>query len=159
MMLLTIRRRISIHAPARGATAVQQAYPGAGRISIHAPARGATGRARQAGQRIRFQSTLPRGERRPEDGFLIELKNFNPRSREGSDASSLSSSGRPMDFNPRSREGSDFFGFLQLRFVRISIHAPARGATKIRDATQRMTVFQSTLPRGERRTPGRRLDI
>ena len=36
----------------------------------------------------------------------------------------------PMDFNPRSREGSDGeCGQVVLRPVRISIHAPVKGAT------------------------------
>ena len=55
-------------------------------ISIHAPARGAT------------KPTL-----------LGESKdnNFNPRSREGSDASDIDYNVLIIDFNPRSREGSD----------------------------------------------------
>ena len=54
---------------------------------------------------------------------------FNPRSREGSDHSHSSSHGNRSYFNPRSREGSD----PRLRFIRlplkISIHAPVKGAT------------------------------
>ena len=78
---------ISIHAPARGATrcwlSVLHSHP----ISIHAPARGATERT----------SDRTQGER-----------NFNPRSREGSDDWLMYGDGDPYD---------------------ISIHAPARGAT------------------------------
>ena len=37
----------------------------------------------------------------------------------------------PYDFNPRSREGSDIVQALAYAFhMDISIHAPARGATK-----------------------------
>ena len=53
----------------------------------------------------------------------------------------------PYDFNPRSREGSDIVQALAYAFhMDISIHAPARGASCLLQP-----VFQSTLPRGERR--------
>ena len=55
---------ISIHAPARGAT-VAILHPFAEwKISIHAPARGATGVIDLIKWDLKFQSTLPRGERR-----------------------------------------------------------------------------------------------
>ena len=79
-------------------------------ISIHAPAWGATCIAE-----IRiwvaeiFQSTLPHGERLLFFFYLLDTFHFNPRSRMGSD--------RP-DFQQVS--------ILQ----KISIHAPAWGATK-----------------------------
>ena len=126
-----LHRRISIHAPARGATSIRcirlvywqdfnpRSREGSdeivcaglvsrGWISIHAPARGAT------------------AERIPEP---VCTGNFNPRSREGSDGatgspclqvmtfqSTLPRGERPLwyiitlarrYFNPRSREGSD----------------------------------------------------
>ena len=57
-----------------------------------------------------FQSTLPRGERRGRQLSSVEiLRNFNPRSREGSD----------------SKAAGLIFP------TAISIHAPARGATSI----------------------------
>ena len=99
-----------------------------------------------------FQSTLPRGERRDPKrlwmfGSSISIhapargatqchlpqiaiyNNFNPRSREGSDTKYVGKYCFLDYFNPRSREGSDF-----LR---------SRGNTK-------PSLFQSTLPRGER---------
>ena len=126
----------------------------AAHISIHAPARGATG----GQQRILsigplFQSTLPHGERQPIRTPLTRAgTNFNPRSRTGSDAMALE------------------YHALNL----ISIHAPARGATRqpsaasvypadfnprsrtgsdvtIAEFTQAAHQFQSTLPHGERR--------
>ena len=54
---------ISIHAPTRGATKGRDtSYPGLD-ISIHAPTRGATVILPYTGASIKFQSTLPRGER------------------------------------------------------------------------------------------------
>ena len=100
-------------------------------ISIHAPARGATADTVAMGQgKLQFQSTLPRGERHKmfcrelhppqyfnprsregSDQILAPLfrmiAHFNPRSREGSDQSKCSSLLYHDNFNPRSREGSD----------------------------------------------------
>ena len=78
-------------------------------ISIHAPAKGATsivviGMSKPA----LFQSTLPRRERR------CRWANAN-------------GSGY---FNPRSREGSDMVWLEQKQWELISIHAPAKGATR-----------------------------
>ena len=105
-------RRISIHAPAKGATRAGGDTSGGDAISIHAPAKGATKHLY---------------------GSEISIDNFNPRSREGSDGgimtnptvfglfqSTLPRRERHMylknflehqDFNPRSREGSDNFSW------------------------------------------------
>ncbi len=56
--------RISIHAPARGATKHTVIQEVIKHISIHAPARGATKEDLLMLLCLRFQSTLPRGERR-----------------------------------------------------------------------------------------------
>ena len=80
---------ISIHAPARGATTALSRLMALRQISIHAPARGATGR----------------NHCKPIFGSY-----FNPRSREGSDCTYISSISHTPNFNPRSREGSDGFG-------------------------------------------------
>ena len=100
-------------------------------ISIHAPARGAT-HIHLILSKInpRFQSTLPRGERRLMIFTVsLELDNFNPRSREGSDGIIILFFFGVCNFNPRSREGSDWTGWYA-----IAVHEK----------------FQSTLPRGER---------
>ena len=81
------------------------------------------------GIRFKFQSTLPRGERQSIRADAILIENFNPRSREGSDA-------------------LIGLGFLVLTLI--SIHAPARGATKTDAEYADDLEFQSTLPRGER---------
>ena len=123
-------RSISIHAPARGATQQESSYNPGIYISIHAPARGAT--------RLPYNA---------HDFF----KDFNPRSREGSDGEGCRIKAKPgisihapargatappvisqstlFDFNPRSREGSDSGYQPQIPRSIISIHAPARGAT------------------------------
>ena len=58
------------------------------------------------------------------------MRNFNPRSREGSDCVDSAASISARDFNPRSREGSDRDGQPLLAGHDISIHAPAKGATQ-----------------------------
>ena len=83
----------------------------------------------------------------------FSIKDFNPRSREGSDAVGDSSLNLVEYFNPRSREGSDHIFRVNHKLSNlISIHAPARGAT-IKSLLQiaPYLIFQSTLPRGERR--------
>ena len=123
---------ISIHAPAEGATFRIRISEQYNRISIHAPAEGATaGTVRNVYIIQTFQSTLPRRERQAGTDKLIYLKDFNPRSRGGSDVSPsyhLHSSqtfqstlprrerrsptrkrGRTTYFNPRSRGGSDLW--------------------------------------------------
>ena len=81
--------------------------------------------------------------------YLSEV-DFNPRSREGSDCSSRALIYILHNFNPRSREGSDKIIDKPLPIHPISIHAPARGATKTGCTVCGKQIFQSTLPRGER---------
>ena len=147
---------ISIHAPARGATQDEAKLADIDGISIHAPARGATRTAY--------------GEAHERD--------FNPRSREGSDLpshpvlvisigfqSTLPRGERPYhrrlttdssNFNPRSREGSDVTSPLPLLQLGISIHAPARGATSTaRDRRKRFYISIHAPARGAtRQQPG-----
>ena len=78
-----------------------------------------------------FQSTLPRGERHKCNFQEHHDEDFNPRSREGSDQWMIPSTIDFGHFNPRSREGSDEAMILQRSHEKISIHAPARGATRM----------------------------
>ena len=125
-----------------------------GRVSIHAPARGAT---RRAGRRCApdrcfnprtregcdlpavvpaagcagFQSTHPRGVRLPRPSMSSRVASgFNPRTREGCDDILSSSTHHCLSFNPRTREGCDAPGAGEVAMaLSVSIHAPARGAT------------------------------
>ena len=101
--------------------------------------------------------------------------NFNPRTREGCDRPWIRGTwGGWSDFNPRTREGCDTpFQFISIYWNKISIHAPARGATfhlrfsfllllyfnprtregcdvLILNAKHYDFIFQSTHPRGVR---------
>ena len=122
--------RISIHAPAKGATQTISVATATQVISIHAPAKGATKDSGISATSSKFQSTLPRRERLNEGFALNNLQS---------------------DFNPRSREGSDKFAFPTNEDDIISIHAPAKGATiPPMTFTKLIMPFQSTLPRRER---------
>ena len=78
--------RISIHAPARGATGSLEVVKSGGIISIHAPARGATPVYRHAleGEKISIHAPA-RGATKLSPYRLQGYLYFNPRSREGSD--------------------------------------------------------------------------
>ena len=122
---------ISIHAPAEGATGSICGHDHRRAISIHAPAEGATLR------RSRHDN---------------ERTDFNPRSRGGSDL-------HPQDAHHCTKisihapaEGATAPIHFIPMLCKISIHAPAKGATLIRERSgSGKHIFQSTLPRRERR--------
>ena len=100
-------------------------------ISIHAPAWGATIRTPKPSTFSRFQSTRPRGARHgfsPKMGAFIQFQSTRPR-------------------GARRRAVA-----VRKRRTRISIHAPAWGATRQEIGGMRMPKFQSTRPRGARLT-------
>ena len=59
------------------------------KVSIHAPARGATTNALETGMFAMFQSTRPRGARQNTRNLNRYGKSFNPRARAGRDAHRL----------------------------------------------------------------------
>ena len=127
-------QRVSIHAPARGATG--EGCAGSHRlatVSIHAPARGATRERHEchaSGHHVSIHAPA-RGATGVHRNTVARIKSFNPRPRTGSDI--------PLQDHP-----------LPLRSV--SIHAPARGATYLsRTTLSHYVLFQSTPPHGERR--------
>ena len=120
---------ISIHAPAKGATMLgnmwteshvfQSTLPRRERpsqfsfIEVVLPFQSTLPRReRQKSSKVQnwyqiFQSTLPRRERLHKLYKSIVKRNFNPRSREGSDIINIRCFQPLSNFNPRSREGSD----------------------------------------------------
>mgnify|MGYP003364563931 CR=1 FL=1 len=164
--------QISIHAPARGATLPKHLIVFLLYISIHAPARGATiinsglksvntfqstlprGERHVTNQKRpsvwQFQSTLLRGERQGRKIYICNYSNFNPRSREGSDWKRRPRTpGIFISIHAPAR-GATRQNKAYNEFCKISIHAPARGATFWEGEWAGGEVFQSTLPRGER---------
>ena len=144
-------------------------------ISIHAPAKGATARRRMMCRCVSnfnprsregsdapcssdrqsaflFQSTLPRRERRRAScPSPRRSRYFNPRSREGSDAAGLHTAAPVRHFNPRSREGSDERPaqlWARLRHFNPRSREGSDGVCRAYAPEEGR--FQSTLPRRER---------
>ena len=165
---------VSIHAPAWGATADAMHRPRHERVSIHAPAWGATNLEVNADATILFQSTLPRGERLGTLNYSNKDRQFQstlPRGERRYRAlmqkpqlilfqSTLPRGERPMlwlgmmvptCFNPRSRVGSDDF-VKRLRTLLSSFNPRSRVGSDYAPifVDNAESVFQSTLPRGER---------
>ena len=106
-----------------------------------------------------FQSTRPRGARRHThllQYIMIPVSIHAPA--RGATHRARHHSLLNNCFNPRAREGRDVFDVRALVSERlVSIHAPARGATRSRSARKpRLFWFQSTRPRGARRSRWRR---
>ena len=122
--------RVSIHAPARGATARSLPQPSQGRVSIHAPARGATGFS------TGFQQPIVVSIHAPARGatFIVcalpvrTIVSIHAPARGATSKMGPHTSKMPC-FNPRAREGRDLWTYLRSLAPLVSIHAPARGAT------------------------------
>ena len=120
-------------------------------ISIHAPTRGATLNFSRFMINLKFQSTLPREERLciimcPL--LVIIFQSTLPREERQKCRVWLNNQ---RNFNPRSHERSDHFDTMEQKLLFISIHAPTRGATITFRMSSSLILFQSTLPREERR--------
>ena len=102
----------------------------------------------------KFQSTLPRGERLCRICHSNNIrKNFNPRSHEGSDLCQGNCTlVQEISIHAPTR-GATFIRDCEKAIGKISIHAPTRGATMLVMFDDCGLVFQSTLPRGERLRP------
>ena len=125
-----VEAEISIHAPTRGATQHAGDTFEVTKISIHAPTRGATVGSNKPTQLQKFQSTLPREERQSGSRRSTKCSDFNPRSHERSDVyqgENLTPVIRISIHAPT--RGATNMDILQNKFNEISIHAPTRGAT------------------------------
>ena len=124
-------REVSIHAPARGATRSALHSTLYGPVSIHAPARGATSGGNATVPFVfGFNPRAREGRDASSLAARISLNSFNPRAREGRDRHVRTMKPTSSSFNPRAREGRDFFyAYGPGQPGQVSIHAPARGAT------------------------------
>ena len=165
---------ISIRAPARGATYAYRMYQTDTEISIRAPARGATLLHRVPLFDTYISIRAPaRGATFRGKKFSTIFVNFNPRSREGSDATeeaayygfeiSIRAPARgatsictsisviAVDFNPRSREGSDLLAvYILVQVCRFQSALPRGERLPGTSGKSLKLLFQSALPRGER---------
>ena len=162
---------VSIHAPARGATAFWQRPIHQWAVSIHAPARGATRSSRSSNQtcfnpRARTGATTarliqapapcfnPRARTGATSGVTLSARygnGFNPRARTGRDGAHAAVH-HCSSFNPRARTGRDLERQIAIARHIVSIHAPARGATATKGSGMCCMRFQSTRPHGARLT-------
>ena len=118
--LAAYRGGVSIHAPARGATAAENHSALSVVVSIHAPARGATWIMFCTWEfAVLFQSTRPLGARRPPNGHLAHL---------------------PVSIHAPARGATPAARYRRPRSP-VSIHAPARGATYICTMPYRRIMF------------------
>ena len=112
------------------------------------PARGATDLIEQSGTDAEFQPTLPARGATPNVLKSRRMpKNFNPRSRTGSDLRPSRASRRFVISTHAPRTGSDADG-QQINTVNSSFQPtlPARGATRTLSNHARKSAFQPTLP-------------
>ena len=170
---------VSIHAPARGATRpglwhrsaswFQSTPPRGGRplgmaMLLHRSCFNPRPRAGGDDQTARLYGEIISFNPRPRAGGDVRLSmiltfdfSFNPRPRAGGDSAAGVNTIGVIGFNPRPRAGGDL-AFLvpsELSGV-VSIHAPARGATRYVDHRITSSRFQSTPPRGGRPWPTRK---
>ena len=127
-----INFNLSIHAPAKGATMGRQCVLYITRISIHAPAKGATSHVVK---------------------ISLSITYFNPRSREGSDLYNAGLTWRSAKFQstlPRRERRRRLY--KHAHYVQISIHAPAKGATKT--ANFKLSQFIDFNPRSREGSDG-----
>ena len=124
--------------------------------------------------RVQFQSTLPRRERQMPNSLNCSTIQFQSTLPRRERLRAYLRHHLSAYFNPRSREGSDHASGISPKRLKISIHAPAKGATSVlclvvskniyfnprsREGSDMAllslstarVIFQSTLPRRERR--------
>ena len=167
---------VSIHAPAGGATRSSPISSWLTRlVSIHAPAGGATSMPTPSPFSSRpFQSTHPQGVRLPKLFIAAVSPMFQSTHPQGVRldfiflglSAALFQSTHPQGvrlwrqkllsvsrcrFNPRTRRGCDSSGWWWRFWTKVSIHAPAGGATIIGNMVIAIFIkFQSTHPQGVR---------
>ncbi len=119
-------------------------------VSIHAPTRGATTGYVWNSDDLMFQSTLPHGERLLGGISGAISGKFQSTLPHGERPCARRHAGGQGGFNPRSHTGSDCGLPKHIKRQIVSIHAPTRGATREDALTALQSMFQSTLPHGER---------
>ncbi len=99
------------------------------RVSIHAPTRGATGKNLIRRPRSEFQSTHPRGVRLYIRRRTIYRSSFNPRTHEGCDSISAEELSTGVVSIHAPTRGATQVSGIPNTYRKVSIHAPTRGAT------------------------------
>ena len=119
------------------------------KVSIHAPARGATRKRCSVRNPHSFNSRAREGRDKARIYiFSAIVVSIHAPARGATKFSNLNN--LEISFNSRAREGRDGPVRLGCGYRRVSIHAPARGATNKRLSNQPADLFQFTRPRGAR---------
>ncbi len=122
--------RVSIHAPARGATRLGIWLVTRGGVSIHAPARGATSAISRYNGQHKFQSTHPHGVRLNPFANVSGVVAFQSTHPHGVRRLSLHGAFAANGFQSTHPHGVRLLPLILPHFKKeVSIHAPARGAT------------------------------
>ena len=98
-----------------------------------------------------FQSTLPRRERQKQSTAGSRKRSFNPRSHAGSDKGRSRGSHSKRVSIHAPTQGATKYQVQVWDRCQVSIHAPTQGATLFWAKYGNIILFQSTLPRRERR--------
>ncbi len=120
-------------------------------VSIHAPARGATAQGLLCMPNNRFQSTPPREGRLEKRDLVALTDGFNPRPRARGDLREEEPPTAPVVSIHAPARGATGQGDRATTRPPVSIHAPARGATLLPIIDWFKCKFQSTPPREGRR--------
>ncbi len=159
--LLRHLQRVSIHAPAWGATSDRDKLAKVTGVSIHAPAWGAT---YETSIRLSVSSGFnPRARVGRDDGYHREMHStygFNPRARVGRDKIDTKLIIKSNSFNPRARVGRDPVGIKQtVRDKSFNPRARVGRDGRPCQPCHRGNRFQSTRPRGARHPLGQNVII
>ena len=148
-----ISSRVSIHAPAKGATITVLTACGPYGVSIHAPAKGATWEAGSIEVWGMFQSTRPRRARPGAEGEERRCRRVSIHApAKGATRAVLDRVQTNIGFNPRAREGRDASsGDLILSQGWFQSTRPRRARRPGLIPTRKRNRFQSTRPRRARR--------
>ena len=120
-------------------------------VSIHAPARGATTTMQCSVNDLRFQFTRPQGAR-PNQLQTAKARNgFNSRARKGRDIGKADNQRMLRVSIHAPARGATADTDLKKMGGTVSIHAPARGATLVPCGKCPACLFQFTRPQGARR--------
>ena len=139
--------KVSIHAPARGATNTKTPRCNEQNVSIHAPARGATEHKGLLNLDALFQFTRPRGARLSSMPIRPTSDKFQfTRPRGARLFGIFHSLSIIFCFNSRAREGRDRRFILGEWCQAVSIHAPARGATTAEASSFWLTLVSIHAP-------------
>ena len=148
--------RVSIHAPARGRTAMPATVPSSYHVSIHAPARGRTPRCTPRPRfSTRFNPRPRAGANLFEQWTAFYLAGFNPRPRAGANGRGTIPTGSTASFNPRPRAGANPDEFdAYCKRHKFQSTPPRGGERTVTSSFLPLPPFQSTPPRGGERWAG-----